>query len=358
MNINVLDKDFNLIGVIDDFISVIWRPSFYDIGDFELYLNACSKYIDLLQQDYYLVRDTDIESKGEDIIYSYVMVIKNFKLTTDAENGDKLIVTGRELKHILSQRIVWEQTNLSGTAEAGIRRLVTENAISPTDTNRTIPNLMLGAEIGLNDAIRKQITGDNLAQSIIDICTVYNYGWDIIVINSTMMFILYTGIDRSYNQNTNAYVVFGDEFDNIINTEYELNTENFANTTLIGGEGEGSSRIYTTLNNDNVGLNRFEVFTDANDISRNADSEDVIDMNTYYGLLQERGLEKLAELSMTEAFGGEVENNLTFKYNEDFFIGDIVTVINKYGISKNVRVLSAIESVDDTGIKLIPQFSM
>ena len=51
-------------------------------------------------------------------------------------------------------------------------------------------------------------------------------------------------------------------------------------------------------------------------------------------------------------------SDIAFKYGEDFNLGDVVTVINKYGIQKNVRVLSAIESEDESGTKLLPQFNI
>ena len=359
MVIHVLDTSFNLVGVVDDYISVIWRPAYYDIGDFELYIDATSEAVELLKRNYYLVRDTDIiVDEDNNVTYSNVMIIKKFTLTTDAENGDKLTYTGKELKYILNQRIVWSQTNLSGTAENAIRRLVTENAISPSNSNRIIPNLTLGVSAGLTDSIEKQLTGDKLDQAIIDICTAYHYGWEVYVYNKTMVFIVYKGINRSYCQTDIPYVVFSDEFDNILNSTYELNSESYANTTLIGGEGEGSERIYRTLNNENSGLDRYEIFTDARDISQNKDSEDAIDINTYYKLLDERGLENLATLSVTEGMSGEVLSDVSFKYGVDFYLGDTVTVINKYGIAKDVMVLSAIESVDDTGTKLIPQFNI
>ena len=359
MVIHVLDRSFNLVGVIDDYISVIWRPAYYSIGDFELYINATSSAVELLKRDYYLVRDKDIiVDDDNNVTYSNVMIIKNFILNTDAEEGDKLTYTGRELKFILNQRIVWNQTNLYGTVEAGIRQLVTENAISPSDSNRIIPGLTLGVSAGLTDTIEKQITGDKLDQAIVDICTAYNYGWEIYVYNGMMVFIVYQGLDRSYGQNERPYVVFSEEFENILNSEYELNSENYANTSLVGGEGEGVERIYTTVGNSNSGLDRYEVFTDARDISQNKDSEDVIDSSTYLKLLNERGLENIASLANTEGFTGEVLSDVTYKYGEDFYLGDKVTVVNKYGISKDVMVLSAIESVDDTGSKLIPQFNI
>lgn len=358
MVIHVLDQSFNLVGVVDDFVSVIWRPAYYEVGDFELYINATSQAVEMLQKNRYLVRDMDVAvDEAGNITYSNVMVIKNFTLTTTAEDGDYLTYTGRELKYLLHQRIVWKQTRMSSKVEYGIRRLVTENAIAPTDSKRIIPNLVLGAEAGLTESMDKQVTGAYLDEAIAEICATYGYGWEIFIYNATMVFIVYQGVNRSYNQSERPYVVFSDDFDNILNSEYQLQTEQYANTTLIGGEGEGLDRIYTSIG-ESSGLDRYETFTDASGISQNKDSEEEIPLNEYLLLLQEAGKENLAELTITEGFSGEVLSDFTFKYGRDFFIGDTVTVRNRYGISKDVMVLSAIESEDETGTKLIPQFNI
>lgn len=359
MVIHVLDQSFNLVGVVDDYISVIWRPAYYDVGDFELYINATSEAVALLQKNRYLVRESDITvDKSGNVTYTNVMIIKNFILTTSAEEGDRLTYTGRELKHLLHQRIVWKQTRMNSKVEYGIRRLVTENAISPTDPKRVIPDLVLGAEAGLMDSMDKQVTGKALDEAITDICATYGYGWEIFIYNSSLVFIVYQGVNRSYSQTGQPYVVFGDEFDNILNSEYQLQSEQYANTTLIGGEGEGTERIMTTVGAENSGLDRYETFTDASGISQNKDSEDEITLEEYLLLLEEAGKENLAALAITEGFSGEVLSDVTFKYGEDFYIGDTVTVKNRYGISKDVLVLSAIESDDETGAKLIPQFNI
>ena len=296
--------------------------------------------------------------EGDIVTYKKVMLIKNIQLITDVENGDFYCVTGKELKFLLHQRIIWKQTNLRGTAEEAIRRLVNENAITPTDSNRIIPNLTLGLPAGLTATIEKQITGEYLDKAITDICLSYNYGWDIFISNSKLVLEVYEGLDRSYGQSVRPYVVFSDKFDNLYNTDYQLSTENYANTTLVGGEGEGLERVFVTLNNDNAGLKRYETFIDARDISSNKGTAEEIDHTTYNKLLSERGRDKLASLTYTEGFSGEVLSDVAFIYGEDFFIGDLVTVINKYGIQKNVRVLSAIESEDETGKKLLPQFNI
>lgn len=353
------NSTFSIEGVVDEYVSCIWRPSYSDIGDFELYVGASKKLLDLLQINRYLVRSSDINIDNQDkVTYSKVMIIKNIELITDVENGDFLSITGRELKFILSQRIVWSQTNLTGSTESAIRTLVNQNAITPIDNKRVIPNLMLGAGAGLTDTIEKQVTGDNLASTIVEIATAYNYGWDIFIYDGKLIFIIYTGLDRSYNQTDRPYVVFSDSFENLYNTDYQVETEEYANTTLIGGEGEGVERVYTSVGDSNTGLSRFETFTDARDLSSNKGSEDEIPQSQYLALLKERGKENLASLAYTEGFSGEVLSDVAFKYGTDFDLGDVVTVINEYGISKNVRVLSAIESEDESGTKLLPQFNI
>ena len=359
MILYVLDRAFNKVGVIDDYTSLIWRPAFYSVGDFELYMRATSEAVALLQKNYYLVRSIDITvDESGNTTFKNVMIIKNLRLTTDAEEGDFLTYTGRELKYIFHQRIIWKQTNLNSKVEYALRRLVNENAIAPTDSKRIIPALILGEEAGLTASIRKQVTGALLDECIEEICSTFGYGWTVYIYNSSLVFSVYQGTDRSYNQTSKAYVVFSDLFDNIVNSEYELNSEEYANTTLIGGEGEGTARIYATIGAENEGLDRYESFTDAKDISQNKDTEDEITLEEYYELLLERGAEQLAEKNITEGFSGEVLSDMTFKYGVDFFLGDTVSVINRYGISKNVMVLSAIESTDESGTKLIPQFNI
>jgi hypothetical protein len=355
LDIHVLDRDFNLVGVVDAYTSVIWRPAYYDIGDFELYLDATVENVNLLQPNYYVVRGQDISVDDEgNTTFKKVMIIKNHNISTDIEGGDYLTVTGRELKYILNSRIVWSQTNLTGNVAKAIETLVNNNAIAPGNAYRVIPNLELDESLIVSDTIEKQLTGDKLDEAITEICMTYDIGYDVYIKNKKLIFKLYKGVDRS---TAVPRVVFSEDFENILSSEYTRSTEVYANTTLVGGEGEGSERIYTTVNNTNSGLDRYEVFTDARDISQNKDSEDTIDINTYYKLLAERGLEKLSEHSIIEEITGEVQHDVNYEYGVDYYLGDTVLIINKYGMTKSVKVLSAIESDDENGTKLIPQFN-
>lgn len=358
-NIYVLDQNFELQGVIDEYVSIIWRPAYYDIGDFEIYLGATDKAISLLRENWYVVRSSDISVENGVTTYKKVMVIKNLQLITDVENGDFYCVTGRELKFLLHQRIIWGRYIISDSVEYCLRRLIGANAIDPVEPTRTIPNMQHAEPKGYPEQIELQISNKQLDEAVIEICKTYGYGWDIYITDNKLTVDIYKGVNRSYGQTENPYVVFGDNFENLFTTEYLYESENYANMTLVGGEGEGLDRIYAYVNNELSGLERYETFTDARDISQNLDSEEeAISYEGYLRLLEERGKEELAGKVISEGFTGEVLSDVAFKYGADFFIGDVVTVINKYGIQKNVRVLSAIESEGEDGVKLLPQFSM
>ena len=358
MVIHVLDSSFNLVGVMDNFVSAIWRPAYYDIGDFELYVSASPEVVALLQPDRYLVRDTDISVTRGVATYKKVMIIKNIQLKTDVENGDYLTVTGRELKWLLHQRIVWGRYLLRDTVEYALRRLIGANAVDPVEPTRVIPNMQHAEPKGYSGRIEVQISNKQLDEAVIELCKSYGYGWDIYITDNKLTVDIYKGVDRSYNQTERAYVVFSDSFDNLFETEYVYNSESYANMTLVGGEGEGDDRTYAYVNNDVSGLDRYEVFTDARDISQNlGNEEEALSYEEYLALLEERGRENLTGMTKTEGFTGEVLD-VSFKYGVDFDLGDIVTVINEYGISKDVRVLSVIESQDETGVKVIPHFNI
>ena len=77
----------------------------------------------------------------------------------------------------------------------------------------------------------------------------------------------------------------------------------------------------------------------------------------YLTLLQNIGYEKLAELGITESVNSEVAENETYKLNRDYFLGDVVEIVNEYGISMTPRVTEVIECQDDTGYTCIPKFT-
>lgn len=76
----------------------------------------------------------------------------------------------------------------------------------------------------------------------------------------------------------------------------------------------------------------------------------------YAGYLTARGKERLSELGALTSFEGSVIPNVTFTYKSDYFLGDLVTVRNEYGIQKTARIVEVVEVYDDNGYSIEPAF--
>ena len=218
----------------------------------------------------------------------HVMIVEKIQITSDTEDGNHVTVTGRSLESILDRRIVWGQKLLSGNLQNGIKTLLNENVISPSDSNRKISNFIF--KESTDSAITKlkleaQYTGDNLYDVIQKICEEQGIGFKI-TLNDEKQFVfeLYAGSDRSYDQTENPYVIFSPKFENIINSNYIESKASLKTVTLVGGEGEGAGRRYTTVGGGS-GLNRRELFTDARDISSNVGSDDALTDAEYMAYL-------------------------------------------------------------------------
>ena len=386
MEIYVLDRLYNQVGIIDGFTSFIWAKRYTQFGDCELYISATRENIDLLKRGNFILRSDDNDM---------ICRINNVELETNPETGDFLIVKGEDCRAILNQRIVWKQTNFKGQAGTFIGRLLDENIIEPTNRVRAIHNFNRRAWSGFNDNLDIQTTYDPVGDKIIEVCQMFNYGSRVIWENDEFVFELYKGTDRSYGQDVNPYVVFSPNFENLISTRYTMDSTGYYSIALVGGAGEGSNRLSATAQiGDYVGIDRFELFVDANDVSNEMTYEDLIALypngtittesdKVYYSvggvkiatldsaskptqavletapyneMLAERGREKLAETGIVVTFDGEVEPNHSFQFGKDYFLGDIVTVMNEYGIEANARITEVVESFDETGHSIIPTF--
>ena len=343
MDIYILNQDLETIDIIDSSSSVIWTPSYYDVGDFEIYIQASKRNINLLQEERYVMRqDSDM-----------VGIIEKVKVITDVEDGDYILASGRCLKSLLARRIIWNQTNLAGKTEAIMRSLINDNVINPVNPARKIPNVILGELKGFPEKTDFQSTGEELLEKIIELCKASEIGWKVFINESKQIVIdFYKETNRSYSQTENSYIVFSPDFDNLLTTETEIDTQSLRNVALVAGEGEGTDRTTTTIGTE-AGLSRRELFVDARDLSSNNGE---IEADKYLQILQERGKEKLAAAGEFFKVSGEAETKITYEFGKDYFLGDLVTVVNEYGITANTRILEVIECEDENGHTIIPTF--
>ena len=353
MEITVLDTNFFKVDVIDVFNSLIWTDRYSIWGDFDFKKEASIEIANSLREDYYLqLKESE-----------HTMIIETITLKTDIEEGNQFIARGRSLESILDRRIIWNQTTLNGSLQDGIKKLLNENAIIPSDANRKISNLIFETSTDPNVtslSVDEQFRGENLYDVISGLCTNSGIGFKI-TLNSDNKFVfkLYAGTDRSYDQVSNPHVVFSPNFDNLSNTNYNHSKIPYKTVTLVGGEGEGSARktYQVILSGGETELNRREIFTDARDISSLVGGVTISDAE-YNTLLANRGLLNLIENSQSSSFEGKVDPTTTYLYGTHFFMGDIVQIENEYGIQGKSRITELIISQDLSGSDIFPTFEM
>lgn len=348
----ILDKEFNSLSILDTFESFLWVERYSSYGDFEIYTAPTKELLDVLKLDHYLwLKDSD-----------QVMIIEEVSLESDVEMGNRATISGRSLESILDRRIIWNQISLDGYLQGQIKRLLDANAISPTDESRKIPNLIFEETDDPTITALKvnaQFTGDNLYDAIKSICDTCGIGFRITLSDSGMMvFKLYNGVDRSYNQTDNPYVIFSPNFDNIVSSNFLESKKTLKNVTLVAGEGEGSSRRTLEVNRGDVktsGLDRREMYTDARDISSKVDDK-TLTADEYNAQLKQRGLEKLSDYTKVELFDGQADHHRMYEYGKDYYKGDIVQIANEYGFESSSRITEIIRSQSPDGLLIYPTF--
>lgn len=349
MDIYVMDGLNGVVDIVDTFQSVIWNIQFFGVSDFELQVAGTAKNIAALQVDKLLVRDIDMGDNE----YHNVMMIESRELSYDIDYGWILTLRGSGIKKIVGRRIIWNQTNLNGSVEKGIRNIINNNIINPKTTSRKITNFVLDTLNGYTDTFDVQLLGENIADWLENVGQLYGIGWDVYIKNNKYVFSLKKGTDRTFNQNSVTPVIFSPEYDNLLSSTYTYEKNDYRNAALIGGEGNGTNQRIATIGTA-TGLDRYETYIDGGSVSSNGE---IITEATYYKMLQDYGKEKLSNISTyVEKFEGEVIANGMYTLNEDYFLGDLVQIVNENGISAVSRIIEIIYSEDANGISLIPTF--
>lgn len=338
----VMTDQFVKLAIIDDYISFIWTSRYYSSGDFQLQVGATAKNKELFLEGYYIIREDD-ENAG---------IIESVKINLNEDGREVITIKGRFIDSIIGRRIIAKQTTVTGKLSDCIEQLIDENIINPDDSDRQISNFVIESYT-VDTEIEAQYTGKNLLDTISSLCETYGIGYKV-YFNSDNEFVfeLYEGVDRTYDQTENTWIIFSDQYDNLISSQYEENYRPLINAVLVAGEGEGLDRKTAWVSDGSTGLERRELYKDQRNIRSN-DGE--ITEEKYEELLKESGRESMT--TYTTAFTGTVSFN-NIEYKQDLFLGDMCVIANKkWGLYINTRLVEVIESVDESGTySITPSF--
>lgn len=349
-----MDSDFCGVDIVQNAESLVWKKCYCDPGSFEIYTIASAANVDLLQIGRYVTRLDD----------DMVGIIEKISIQKDDDGRDMLLASGRCAKSLFARRIIQPQQVFTGTVWNRMYWMIYRNAANPSAEYRKIPGISISdvdpGIKGLSD--QTQHTGTNLMDAVVELLAANDLGWKVTKDDAGFTVSLIAGTDRSVDQDENEPVVFSDDLDNLVSSDYEKDMTGYANVAYIAGEGEGSDRVWAGIDITGgqtgiSGLDRRELFADARDLQKtstdSSGNETTLTDAEYYAQLQARGLEKLKDAQYTESFEGEADWG-TYQYRVDYDVGDIVTIRNRFGISANIRIVAVEEIEDEDGYTVTP----
>lgn len=333
--------DLSIAHVIDYYSSVIWNTKYNEIGDFEI----CLPIIDneMLQD----INIYDLVWLSDD--FRDVRIITSIKYQYNLENGYYIILNGYSFSYILSNRVVWEQTNFNDNATNIIYDLVSWNCISSANTNRNLTNLIVNRDFQKGDVIQAQYQGEVISDVIKDLAQQYNFGYHIFYINKKFTFELFEGANNN--------ITFSSSLGNLLDYTINIDGNNYKNSALILGEGQGISRASVEVSNTSD-YERKELYVNANELSQNKDSEiHVINIEQYRSMLSQNGKSYLENYKTDFKFECSVYPQM-YKFREDYNVGDKVQVVTDYVYngSNTIQgtITDVVESWSDKGYECMP----
>lgn len=376
MQLFVLDKSFEVVSLCDTFSSLIWTERYSGYGDFELYLPASMANINMFPRGFYLwlIEPFIYDKNGRKIeTRNDVMIVEKTELSTDIEEGDKLIVSGRSLESLLLRRVIPKKVKYESIDPREVIKIIlNENIVNPSEPARKIPNF----KITINNSQpldpkyinTYEFDGDYVYDAIKTICDDYDLGFSLDLKSddhwktSYLAFSIVYGTDRSYEQTDNPFMVFSPKFDNLISSDtIEDDTEFFNSAYVASSEETKDNKTrrlikYVANNTGRSGWDIRETFYTNSDAKLNDGNNNPRPDSDIYLELEKYGKDELKSQKSNDSFDAEIALLESVQYHRDYDIGDIIQFDNAYGVNKTARITEYVRNEDDNGYREYPTF--
>ena len=320
--------------ITDRIKSYGYTAKFLGSGDFTMVLHFIPEIISVLSVNDIINYDGDW------------LIIKGIKYDETAG----ITLTGNDLNGILSQRIA-PPDQVSGTSTAGCishyldNNIILPNAQNNADIARRIPLVFpAGGIAGNNDDSFKNNNYENLADIIRTLCEWADIGYRITGGGSgrKFMFDLVKGTDRSIEQSVRPRVIFSPGWGNVVSQSFEHDVSNMYNAVY--GFDSGSSVVgigyrYKTARVIPAGLLRQEAVVDVS-----LDDGETVDNIPKYALAATEDNVEAHSYNVVPTADG---------FGKDYFLGDKVTVRDRYTNVNYSAVISEVEKNYSGGQKSI-----
>lgn len=319
-SVRILDDAFNLKGEIDNYESLQLTRRFYRPGEFEMHIHLGKRHTDQLQHDRVICINNQPHKSG---------IIRHRQIVEDDKGIETLVVSGPTLGGVLDQRVTVHDTydRIRGPAETVMKHYVSNHIVNSIYPDRNIPVFFIAPDLRRGKETPWQTRYEPLDAVMREIAEWCDIGWLVRLdfAAKKWVFDVLPGLDLTAGQRQRPPVIFSHEFDNIQAQEFVDSRLQYKNVGYAGGKGEEELRLIQQIGSAS-GLNRREVFLDCSSAENAAE---LIDL----------GQQKLAEQRIIRTFNGKVLDTGSFIYEQDWDLGDRVTIQNKrWGLTMDSRI--------------------
>lgn len=335
MDLYVYDEKVSIIGIIDEYSSLMWIRRFSSAGAFELYVPATPHNIALLQPHRYIYRDDVDEAM-------YISTVKEKK--TDDENT--LTISGYSLDGLFRKRCIPAKldrssmiANLEQCTHFGCETVFYDP--DKYDSGTTA-----------QETFNEDDNAETYMRFVLKKSKCFMHG-RLNVAERRLEFTLKKAKDLSEK------VIFSEDYDNLTNSNYEFSEEGCGNV-IYGRCKKPSSDVECpnglptyTIGSENTGLAASEkvLLVDpvielgfhfvANGEFFNVEEYNFVNYDRSLAVLKEKCDAEFK--NYTENFSADI--TVAEQYRRDFDIGDTVAIQNDL---RNIRYYKPVEEVEET----------
>jgi hypothetical protein len=331
----ILNQDYDVVLMIDDYTSLVWSKRYCELGDFVLDLPL--KYVnhpELLIDRYILLVDERLPG---------FMIIEGINPVQEEGKLINLRVTGSSAEKMLDWRTTIDELSIDGNVYPVINTLVTDNIFTPTRTERRIPffTTIVNDTLGVKSVTDIYASG-SLYSIINALCERVGWGLEIKLIPGPSVELrIYEGRDRSYGQSVNDPVIFSENFDNIDNSDYLVTTKDERTLVWVLTSHDTIPWHMAFVGSDEpYGTRRREMILEARDLGNDLSPQDVVE------IAQGRGADTIRTYRSVAIFDGTVTSEGSFFFGKDYFLGDIVQC-EVLGIPIRARVVEVVREISE-----------
>lgn len=306
-------------------------------GEFEVYCRASQANLRALQKGRYIT----LPNKR------FIWVITAVKYSFSANGARMISATGYEAKWLLKKRCILAPKELQGTITSAIYGLVNSALGTEANATRTIRDnngnhkFFVDNNDILIDITGTQATRGNLLEFVNNLLKTYNCASQVILEGGALKYTIFTGEVKTHS------VKFSQSLDNLLSSEYFTDDANIATNALVvstfdetktvdGVEQKHKVDYLQEVDKGKTGIDRAEIVLESNlstkyEDANGVEQETTPDSALYQGWQTQEGENKLTEHVTIEEVSGEIDlTNSNYKFDEDYFIHDMVRVQDEY----------------------------